>query len=38
MGRKRKNQESRHSTPSFAQLFEGLGDPGKPVAAKALTK
>jgi hypothetical protein len=30
MGRKRKNKESRHSTPSAAELFEGLGEPGKP--------
>lgn len=37
MGRKRKNQESRHSTPSAAELFSGLGEPGKP-APKAATK
>jgi hypothetical protein len=29
-GRKRKNQESRHSTPSAAELFGKMGDPGKP--------
>ncbi len=37
MGRKRKNQESRHSTPSVAELFEGLGEPGK-AAPKAAAK
>jgi hypothetical protein len=36
-GRKRKNKESRHSTPSEAELFAGLGEPGQP-AAKAATK
>jgi hypothetical protein len=30
MGRKRKNQEARHSTPSATDLFAALGDPGKP--------
>jgi hypothetical protein len=30
MGRKRKNQESRHSTPSEAELFGALGECGKP--------
>jgi hypothetical protein len=34
MGRKRKNGEARHSTPSYEELFAGLGEPGKP-AAKA---
>jgi hypothetical protein len=29
-GRKRKNQDSRHSTPSSAELFAGLGEPGQP--------
>ncbi len=29
-GRKRKNKESRHSTLSAAELFEGFGEPGKP--------
>jgi hypothetical protein len=29
-GRKRKNQESRSSTPSEAQLFAALGAPGQP--------
>jgi hypothetical protein len=29
-GRKRKNQEARHSTPSDAQLFAGMGKPGEP--------
>jgi len=35
MGRKRKNQEARRSTPSYDELFAGLGEPGKPVAGKA---
>ena len=30
-GRKRKNQESRRSTPSAVELFAGMGEPGKPV-------
>ncbi len=34
MGKRRKAKESRHSTPSNAELFAGLGEPGKPVAAK----
>ena len=29
-GRKRKNQDSRHSTPSAAELFANLGEPGQP--------
>jgi hypothetical protein len=32
-GRKRKNIESRHSTPSEAELFAACGEPGKPVPA-----
>jgi hypothetical protein len=32
MGRKRKNHDARHSTPSYSELFAGLGEPGKPVA------
>jgi hypothetical protein len=35
-GRKRKNQESRHSTPSAAQLFEGMGETGKPAPKSAV--
>ena len=31
-GRKRKNLESRESTPSYDELFAGCGEPGKPVA------
>jgi hypothetical protein len=31
MGKRRKAKESRNSTPSSAQLFAGLGEPGKPV-------
>jgi hypothetical protein len=30
MGRKRKNRDARHSTPSDAQLFARCGEPGKP--------
>lgn len=30
-GRKRKAKESRKSTPSAAELFAGMGEPGKPV-------
>jgi hypothetical protein len=29
-GRKRKNKESRHSTPSATELFAGFGEPGQP--------
>ena len=29
-GRKRKNAEAKHSTPSYEQLFAALGEPGKP--------
>jgi len=36
-GRKRKNQESRHSTLSSGELFANLGEPGKP-APKQLAK
>jgi hypothetical protein len=35
MGRKRKNKEARHSTPSAVELFAALGEPGKP-APKAV--
>jgi hypothetical protein len=30
-GRKRKNQESRSSTPAATDLFAGMGKPGEPV-------
>lgn len=30
LGRKRKNQEARHSTPSEVELFAACGEPGKP--------
>ena len=33
-GRKRKNQESRHSTPSADELFAGMGKPGEPARTK----
>jgi len=35
MGRKRKNQESRHSTLSGAELWKACGEPGKPAPKKA---
>ena len=38
MGRKRKNQEARRSTPSYDELFAGLGEPGKPVPATSKSK
>lgn len=31
-GRKRKNADARHSTPTLAELFAGCGEPGKAVA------
>lgn len=31
-GRKRKNQQARHSTLSAAELFAALGKPGQPVS------
>jgi hypothetical protein len=34
-GRKRKNKESRRSTLSEAELFVGLGEPGKPAPKRA---
>lgn len=33
MGKRRKAKESTHSTPSSAELFAGLGEPGKPAPA-----
>ena len=36
-GRKRKNQDARHSTPSSEQLFAGMGEPGQ-AAPKAAIK
>jgi hypothetical protein len=30
LGRKRKNQDARHSTPAAVELFAALGEPGKP--------
>ena len=29
-GRKRKNKDARHSTPSATELFAALGEPGQP--------
>jgi hypothetical protein len=37
-GRKRKNLEARHSTPSVTELFAGCGEPGKPIAKTSTTK
>jgi hypothetical protein len=34
-GRKRKNVESRASTPTYADLFAGMGEPGKPAPKRA---
>lgn len=34
MGRKRKNYDSRQSTPSEKQLFAGVGAPGEPAPKK----
>jgi hypothetical protein len=34
IGRKRKNKEARHSTPSERELFAGLGEPGQPAPTK----
>jgi hypothetical protein len=33
MGRKRKNQEARHSTSTASELFAACGEPGKPAPA-----
>jgi hypothetical protein len=35
IGRKRKNEEARHSTPSAAELFAGFGEPGQPAPKSA---
>jgi hypothetical protein len=35
-GRKRKNQDSRHSTPSSAELFAGMGEPGQAAPKSAI--
>lgn len=32
-GRRRKAKESKHSTPSYKQLFADLGEPGAPKKA-----
>jgi hypothetical protein len=38
-GRKRKNQDSRKSTPSSVELFAGFGEPGQAAPkAKAASK
>jgi hypothetical protein len=33
MGRKRKNQDARHSTLTATELFAACGEPGKPAPA-----
>ena len=33
MGRKRKNQQAKKSTPSYEELFEALGAPSKSSAS-----
>jgi hypothetical protein len=35
IGRKRKNKDARKSTPSAAELFATLGEPGKPAPKAA---
>jgi hypothetical protein len=37
-GRKRKNADARHSTPSATELFAGMGEPGKPATGGAAPK
>ena len=37
-GRKRKNKEARHSTPSATELFAAMGEPGKPAPAATAQK
>ncbi len=32
-GRQRKNRQAKRSTPSYADLFADLGEPGKPAPA-----
>ena len=34
-GRKRKNAEAKKSTPSYSELFAGMGEPGKPAPKSA---
>jgi hypothetical protein len=29
-GQRRKKRESKHSTPSYTELFSGFGEPGQP--------
>ncbi len=33
-GRKRKRVESRKSTPSYAELFASMGEPGQPIPSE----
>ena len=35
MGRRRKAEESKRSTPSYEKLFAGFGEPGKPAKNNA---
>jgi hypothetical protein len=37
-GRRRKAKQSRHSTPSFAELFAACGEPGKPAPKQPAAK
>lgn len=37
-GRKRKNADAKHSTPTMAELFAGCGEPGKPVSQSKSAK
>jgi hypothetical protein len=37
-GRVRKRKESKKSTPSTAELFGALGEPGKPAPARKASK
>ncbi len=34
-GRRRKKVESKHSTPSYTELFANFGEPGKPAPSAA---
>ncbi len=38
MGTRRKAAESKHSTPSYKELFAACGEPGKPLVAAAPKK
>jgi len=38
MGRRRKAEESKRSTPSYEKLFAGFGEPGSPLPKAAEKK